>query len=75
MNALQWASTETFEISGYELETMVNVLTTKLLTQEAQNIIREYETLKMLQDRIQKGLKEGKVTSVSAEATDGKISD
>lgn len=67
MSTLEWSSTETFEISGYELETMVNTLTQKLLSKEAQTIIREYETLKMLQQRIQDGVKNGKVTQTGEE--------
>lgn len=62
---VEWSSNETFEISGYELETMVNTLTTKLLSPEAQAIIREYETLKLLQQRIQKGIEDGKVKTTN----------
>jgi hypothetical protein len=61
MSKLEWSPTEVFEISGYELETMVNILSQKLQSSAAQAVIREYETLKMLQERIQKGVESGKV--------------
>lgn len=67
MDTLQWASTETFEISGYELETVVNMLTAKLSSPEYQGIIREYETLRLLKERIRKGVEEGKVQKIDSE--------
>lgn len=61
MSTFEWAPTEQFTISGFELETVIQVLTTKLTTPEAQTIIKEYETLKLLQESVRKGVDEGKV--------------
>lgn len=67
MSKLQWSPTEVFEISGFELETTVNLLSARLSSPEAQAIIREYETLKTLQDKIQKGVNDGKVIVIDEE--------
>lgn len=61
MNAVEWSPTEVFEISGFELETMVNILATRLSNPEAQKIIKEYDTFRSLQQRIQEGITSGKV--------------
>lgn len=58
---LQWEPNEEFTISGFELETTINLLNIRLNTPEAQVIIREYETLRKLTDVVRKGVEEGKV--------------
>lgn len=61
MNTVEWSPTEVFEISGFELETMVSILANRLSNPEAQKIIKEYDTFKSLQQRIQDGISTGKV--------------
>lgn len=65
MNGLQWSPDEVFEITGYDVETMINVLTAKLMTPESQKVIREYQTLLNLQKRIQEGVDAGKVKVIN----------
>lgn len=61
MSTLEWSPTEKFEISGFELETAIQTLTDKLLTPEAQKIIKEYEALRALQEKVRQGVEDGKV--------------
>jgi hypothetical protein len=70
MNGLQWSPDEVFEITGYDIETMINVLTSRLLAPEAQKVVREYQTLINLQSKIQNGVNEGKVKIVESDPKD-----
>lgn len=70
MNGLQWSPDEVFEITGYDVETMINVLTTRLMTPEAQKVVREYQTLLSLQRRIQEGVDKGKVKVIENNTDD-----
>ena len=70
MNGLQWSPDEVFEITGYDIETMINVLTNRLLTPEAQKVVREYQTLINLQARIQEGVNKGKVKVIDSESNE-----
>lgn len=51
-NKLEWKPDEEFIISGIEMEIIIQELIRKLSTTEAEGMIKAYECLKSLQDKI-----------------------
>jgi hypothetical protein len=58
---LQWKEDEKFELSGREFEALLNIVRASLTTKEAQNILLLARANDVLENILQKGIKEGKV--------------
>lgn len=57
----KWNPETPFELKGQELQDLLYYVNSKLMTQEAREIIHLYEMKKFLDAKIEAGLKTGKV--------------
>lgn len=67
---LQWDANATFQLSGAELEALINKLNQELNNPTAQVAIRDYELLKALQLKVQQGVESGLVRETEVPDTE-----